>query len=65
MSGLLYTVGGFHAQGSEIHGKGVSEEQTTVGKVVTANGTTDTPANIIVKVSQVLAAGKSAHGLSH
>lgn len=50
MSGLLYNRGGFHAQGTEINGKGVSEEQATRGKIVVANGTSDTPANILTKI---------------
>lgn len=64
MSGLLYNFGDFHAQGSEIHGKGVSEEVSTLGKVVTANGTSDTPANIILKREKAIASLHNAHGLS-
>lgn len=64
MSGLLNNVGNFRAQGTEILGKGISEEQMTLGKIVTANGTSDTPANILITKSTVLSAGKSAHGLS-
>ena len=44
MSGLIVNRGGFHAQGTEIHGKGVSEEQTTIGKITLANGTQATAA---------------------
>lgn len=62
MSGLLVNRGGFHSQGTEINGKGVSEEQTSLGKIVVANGTSDTPANILKLIA---AAGtKNTHGLS-
>jgi hypothetical protein len=64
MSGLLYNFGNFHAAGTEIHGKGLSEEQSTIGKEVTANGDSDTPAKHIVARATVLAAGKNVHGLS-
>jgi len=65
MSGLLYNYKGFLAQGTEILGKGVSEEQTTVNKITTANGIVDTPVNITTMRNTVIAAGKSIHGLSH
>lgn len=64
MSGLLVNRGGFHAQGTEINGKGVSEEQSTIGTIVTANGTSITPAALIKKLSTVLASGINTHGLS-
>ena len=64
MSGLLVNRGGFHAQGTEINGKGISEESTTLGKEVTANGDSDTPANHIIKRAAAITAGKNAHGLS-
>jgi hypothetical protein len=51
MSGLLKNYGGFFAQGTEILGKGVSEEKTTFGTIVTAGGISDTPANITKKIS--------------
>jgi len=62
MSGLILNRGGFHAQGTEINGKGVSEEQSSRGKIVTANGTSDTPANILKLIAAV--GTKNAHGLS-
>ena len=62
MSGLIVNRGGFHAQGTEINGKGVSEEQTSIGKIVVANGTSDTPANILKRVASL--SGANAHGLS-
>lgn len=65
MSGLLANRGGFHAQGTEINGKGISEEQTTLGKEVTANGDSNTPGQHLLQRAIVLAAGKSGHGLSH
>lgn len=64
MSGLIINRGGFHAQGSEINGKGISEEQTTIGKETTANGDSDTPAGHVIKREKALRSGSSAHGLS-
>ena len=64
MATSLYNFGGFYAQGTEQHGHGVSEEQTTIGKIVVANGTTGTPAEIAALRMSVLNAGKNAHGLS-
>jgi hypothetical protein len=64
MSGLVKNFGGFHAQGTEINGRGVSEEQTTFGTIVVANGTSGTPAQIAAAVQAVLASGHSALGLS-
>ena len=43
MSGSLFNRGGFHAQGTEMHGKGISEEQVSFGTTVSANGTSGTP----------------------
>jgi hypothetical protein len=51
MSGLLKNSGNFHAQGTEINGHGVSEEQSSFGTIVTAGGISDTPANITKKIS--------------
>lgn len=53
MSGLLVNIGGFHAQGTEINGKGVSEEQSTRGTIVTPNGTSDTITNVTKKLSTI------------
>ena len=64
MSGLLANRGGFHAQGTEIHGKGVSEEQATVGTIVVANGTSGTPAAIQTAVAKAVAAKQSPNGLT-
>jgi hypothetical protein len=64
MSGLLFNYKGFHAQGTEINGKGVSEEQTTMGTIVTANGTSIKPAALLTTAATVVAAKKSTLGLS-
>jgi hypothetical protein len=64
MSGLLFNYKGFHAQGTEINGHGVSEEQTTLGTIVTANGTSAKPATVAASAATAVAAGKNAHGLS-
>jgi hypothetical protein len=64
MSGLIVIIGGFHAQGTEINGHGVSEEQTSFGKIVVANGTSGTPAQIQALITAALLNRQSVHGLS-
>jgi hypothetical protein len=59
MSGLIVNRGGFHAQGSEINGKGVSEEQSTIGKVVTENGLTVSLTELATAVTNKRARGKA------
>jgi hypothetical protein len=59
MSGLIVTA---HDKFAPNVGSGVDN---TKGTVVTANGTSGTPANILKMVEKVISAGHSAHGLSH
>ena len=63
MSGLLFNYGGFHAQGTEIHGVGISEEQETFGNEVASNGTVGLPAAILALQVTALAAGDNLTGL--
>ena len=64
MSGLLYTVGGFHAQGTELmQGRLISEEQSTYGTEPTPNSQTLTPTQINAQVETALAAGQNVTGL--
>ena len=64
MSGLLFNYGNFHAQGTEQHGVGISEEQITFGTESTSNSSiSDTPANILAAQATALAAGFNLTGL--
>ena len=61
MSGLLFNYGDFHAQGTEIHGKLLSEEQATFGTEPTPNGRPLTPAQTQAAIVEV--AGANLTGL--
>jgi hypothetical protein len=63
MSGLLYNVGGFHAQGTEIHGVLISEEQATFGTEPTPNSQSLLPAQIQSQIGTAVVAGQNLTGL--
>lgn len=46
MSQLLKNYGNFLAQGTESLGRGISEEETTLGTTTLANGISGTPAQL-------------------
>jgi len=63
MSALLFNYGGFNAQGTEMKGVGISQEQSTFGTEVAPNGVTGTPAQIQAAILEALNNGASVFAL--
>jgi hypothetical protein len=60
VSGLLYNVGGFNAQGTEQKGKGV---HPVTGAVCAPNGVSGSPAELTQLNHEAINAGKNPHGV--